>query len=141
MKEVIRLTLGQHVRVLICVVIMGCIVGYVLTASEIETDSPYIDFIKAQQLPLTEGKIIGDVFADYYELTYWEYFTARKGEHVVQFTGTHGKQQLIFQFIISEDRSSFELGAIKQNNIVLSSEAKWDYVRQLTNQNNRVKAG
>lgn len=141
MKEVICLTLGQHIRVLACVVVMGCIVGYVLNASEIETDSPYIDYIKAAQLPFTEEQYIGDVFHGYFELTHWEYFTARQGQHVVQFTGTHGEQQLVFQFIVAKDRSSFELGAIKQNDIVLTSEAKWAYMKQLAAIQKESKAG
>ncbi|WP_341320141.1 hypothetical protein NSQ62_10755 [Solibacillus sp. FSL H8-0523] len=135
------MTLGQHIRVLACVVVMGCIVGYVLNASEIETDSPYIDYIKAAQLPFTEEQYIGDVFHGYFELTHWEYFTARQGQHVVQFTGTHGEQQLVFQFIVAKDRSSFELGAIKQNDIVLTSEAKWAYMKQLAAIQKESKAG
>lgn len=141
MKEVICLTLGQHIRVFACVVVMGCIVGYVLNASDIETDSPYIDYIKAAQLPFTEDQYIGDVFHAYFEMTHWEYFTARKGQHVVQFTGTHGEQQLVFQFIIAKDRTSFELGAIKYNGLVLTTEEKWAYVKQLAATQKESKAG
>ena len=139
MKEVIYLTLGQHIRVFACVVVMGCIVGFVLTSSKIETESPYIDYIQAQSLPDTSQQI-GDVFHYYFELTYWEYFTARKGEHVVQFTGTRDNQQLIVQFIVQNDRSGFELGAMKQNNIILSPEAKRAYILDLAKANTRVKA-
>lgn len=141
MKEVICLTLGQHIRVLACVVVMGCIIGYVLNASEIETDSPYIDYIKAAQLPFAEEQLIGDVFHTYFKMTHWEYFTARQGQHVVQFTGTHGEQQLVFQFIVAKDRSSYELGAIRQNDVVLTAEAKWAYVQQLVATQKESKAG
>ncbi|MGN7479676.1 hypothetical protein ACTHOQ_17790 [Solibacillus silvestris] len=130
------MTLGQHIRVFVCVVIIGCIAGYVLTASEIETESPYIDYIQAQTLLFGEEQTIGTVFHDFYELTYWEYFTALKGEHVVQFTGTKNEQRFVFQFIVEEDHSDFTLGALKQNDILLPPEEKWAYVEFLHKQKN-----
>lgn len=125
------MTIGQHIRVLICVIVMGCIVGFVLNSKEIDTDSPYIDFIKAQQWPFNEDLLIHDVFVEYYEMTYWEYFTTRTGQHVVQFTGTNEEQQDIYQFVVEEDYSDFKIGAVKQNDILLPPEKKWAYVKTL----------
>ena len=51
------MTVGQ----LICVVVMGCIVGFVLNGKEIATKSPYIDFVKAQQWPFNEDLLIAEV--------------------------------------------------------------------------------
>ncbi|MEK5185072.1 hypothetical protein [Solibacillus sp. FSL W7-1324] len=127
------MTVEQHIRVFICVVVMGCIVGFVLNGKEIETDSPYIDYVKAQQWPFNEALHIADVFDGHYELTYWEYFTARNGEHVVQFTGTNAEQQDIYQFIVEKDYTGFLIGAVKQNNILLPPEQKWSFVKTLTN--------
>ncbi|MER2119117.1 MAG: hypothetical protein ABS935_02560 [Solibacillus sp.] len=127
------MTLGQHLRVLICVVIMGCIVGFVLNGKEIETNSPYIDYIKAQQWPFNEDVLIAEIFDGHYELSYWEYFTARNGQHVVQLTGTNDEQQDIYQFVIEEDYTGFKIGAVKQNNILLPPEQKWTFVKMLTN--------
>ena len=127
------MTFGQHLRVLICVVIMGCIVGFVLNGEEIDTTSPYIDFVKAQQWPFNEDLLIAEVFDGHYELTYWEYFTARNGHHVVQFTGTNDKQQDIYQFVVEKDYAGFMIGAVKQNNILLPPEQKWSFVKTLTN--------
>lgn len=126
------MTLGQHIRVLICVVIMGCIVGFVLNGEEIDTNSPYIEYVKAQQWPFKEDVLIAEVFDGYYEMTYWEYFTARNGRHVVQFTGTNKDHQHIFQFVVEEDYSGFTVGAVKQNNILLPPEEKWNFVKTLT---------
>lgn len=126
------MTIGQHLRVLICVIAMGCITGFVLNGTEIDTDSPYIDYIKAQKWPYKENASISEVFDTHYETTYWEYFTARAGQHVVQFTGTDDEQQFVFQFVVEEDYSSFSIGALKQNNILLRPDAKWTYVKSLT---------
>lgn len=126
------MTLGQHIRVLICVVIMGCIVGFVLNGKEMEANSPYIDFVKAQQWPFNEDLLIAEVFDGYYEMTYWQHFTARNGQHVVQFTGTNKDHQHIYQFVVEEDYSDFTIGAVKQNNILLPPEEKWSFVKTLT---------
>ncbi|MER1988925.1 hypothetical protein [Solibacillus isronensis] len=126
------MTLGQHLRVFICVVVMGCIVGFVLNGKEIETESPYIDYVKAQQWPFNEELLIGEVFDGHYELTYWEYFTARNGQHVVQFTGKNDEQQDIYQFVVEEDYTEFTIGAVKQNNILLPPDQKWNFVKTLT---------
>ncbi|MBD8036054.1 hypothetical protein H9635_04820 [Solibacillus sp. A46] len=125
------MTIGQHIRVLFCVVIMGCIVGFVLNGEETATSSPYIDFVKAQQWPFNEELLIADVFDGHYEITYWEYFTARTGQHVVQLTGTNEEQQDIYQFVVEEDYSDFTIGAVKQNNILLTPERKWTYIKKL----------
>lgn len=127
------MTLGQHVRVLICVVVMGCIVGFVLNGEEIETNSPYIDYVKAQQWPFNEELLIAEVLDGHYDLTYWEYFTARNGQHVVQFTGTISERQDIYQFVVEKDYTGFTIGAVKQNNILLPPELKWSFVKTLTN--------
>lgn len=125
------MTIGQHIRVFFCVVVMGCIVGFVLNSKEIDTDSPYIDFIKAQQWPFNEEMLINDVFVEYYKMTYWEYFTTRTGQHVVQFTGTNEEQQDVYQFVVEEDYSDFKIGAVKQNDILLPPDKKWAYVKTL----------
>ena len=125
------MTIGQHIRVLICVVIMGCIVGIVLNGEETATTSPYIDFVKAQQWPFNEELLIADVFDGHYEVTHWEYFTARTGQHVVQLTGTNHKQQDIYQFVVEENYSDFTIGAVKLNNILLPPEKKWTYIKSL----------
>ena len=127
------MTMGQHIRVLFCVVIMGCIVGFVLNCEETATSSPYIDFVKAQQWPFNEELSIADVFDEHYEITYWEYFTARTGQHVVQLTGTNEEQQDIYQFVVEGDYSDFTIGAVKQNNILLTPEKKWTYIKKLVN--------
>lgn len=124
--------LGQHIRVLFCVVVMGCIVGFVLNGEEIDTNSPYIDYVKAQQWPFKEDLLIAEVFDGHYEMTYWEYFIARNGRHVVQFTGTNEERQDIYQFVVEEDYSGFTIGAVKQNKILLPAEEKWDFVKTLT---------
>lgn len=127
------MTFGQHLRVFICVVVMGCIVGFVLNGEEIDTDSPYIDYVKAQQWPFNEELHITEVFDGQYELTYWEYFTARNGQHVVQLTGTKDQQQDIYQFVVEEGYTGFKIGAVKRNNILLPPEQKWIFVKTLTN--------
>lgn len=71
------------------------------------------------------------LFVEHYELTYWAYFTTRTGQHVVQFTGTNEEQQDIYQFVVEEDYSDFEIGAVKQNDILLPPEEKWSYVKTL----------
>ena len=124
------LTTKQHLRVLACVIVMGCIVGYVINAQEIETDSPYIDYIQAQSFPSSEIPIY-DCLHRYYENPYWEYFTTQNGKHVVQFTGTNQSEQIVLQFVVAKDRASFELGAMKQNDVVLTKEEKLDYIKQL----------
>ena len=128
------MTFGQHIRVFISVVIMGCIVGYVLNASELDTDSPYIDYIQAASWLYAEEQTVLDVLTAHYDLIYWEYFVARSGQHVVQFTGTKDTQQFVFQFVVEEDLSHYELGALKRNDILLSPDAKWAYVKALTNE-------
>lgn len=125
------MSIGQHIRVFLCVVFMGALVGYVINGTEIETDSKYIDYIRAQPWPYQAELTIAQLLESQFEETYWEYYTARSGEHVVQLTAHVDEIPTILQFIVQQDLASYQFGAIRLNEITLSKEKKWRYVQEL----------
>ena len=125
------MSLGQHLRVLACVVFMGLLVGYVINGTKIERDSKYIDYVQMQPWPYNTNMTIAELLEQQFDDTYWEYYTARTGQHVVQITALTNDIPTIFQFIVQEDLTSYQFGAVKLNEITLSKEKKWRYVQQL----------
>lgn len=125
------MSIGQHIRVFACVVFMGLLVGYVMNGTEIETDSKYIDYVKLQPWPYQSELTIAELLEQQFDALYWEYYIARTGQHVVQLTAHTGDIPTILQFIVDENLTNYQLGAIKSNEITLSKKKKWLYVQEL----------
>ncbi|MER2192424.1 MAG: hypothetical protein ABS951_15805 [Solibacillus sp.] len=125
------MSIGQHIRVLACVVFMALLVGYVINGTEIEKESKYIDYVQMQPWPYNTNLTIAQLLEQQFDDTYWEYYTARTGEHVVQMTAHINEMPTILQFIVQQDLTSYQFGAIKLNEITLSKDKKWLYVQNL----------
>ena len=123
------MSLGQHLRVFACVVVMGLLIGFVINGTETETDSAYIEYIQSQSWPYKLEETVVEVFQDKFDQVYWEYYQARSGQHVVQMTGSLEGRQTMLQFIVQEDLLGYEIGALKLNDVVLSKQQKWLYVQ------------
>lgn len=126
------MSMSQHIRVFVSVVFMALLVGFVLNGTKMQTESVYIDYIQMQSWPYKDKETIIEVVEQHFEHVYWEYYVARSGQHVVQMTGILGKGQTILQFVVQEDLSRYEIGAMKLNDVVLSREKKWLYVQEIT---------
>ena len=117
-----------QLRVVACVVFMGLLVGFVFTHDDDVTESPYIDVVKDGHLDHYSETTVSKAFNYYFIKPYWRYYEARTGEHVVELSGTamyageEGEASL--QFIVEDDQSAFQLGALKVNNIVQEREDK-----------------
>lgn len=125
------MSIGQHIRVFACVVFMALLVGYVVNGTKIETDSKFIDYVQAQPWPYNTELTVAELVATQFDSVYWEYYTARSGEHVVQLTAHVNDIPTIWQFIVRPDLTSYQIGAIKRNEIVLPKDKKWLYVQSL----------
>ncbi|MEK4229526.1 hypothetical protein [Solibacillus sp. FSL H8-0538] len=126
------MSFGQHVRVFICVVIMGVLVGFVLNAEDEVTDNVYIHAVKDGMLTNYEEVRVEEAFNQYFTSPYWCYYEARSGEHVVELSGEaiyKGVQgETYLQFILNEDATEFRVGALKFNGIVQDKDEKWQLV-------------
>lgn len=125
------MSIGQHIRVFVCIVFMGLLVGYVLNGTEIEHESKYIDYVQIQPWPYNTDLTIAELLEQHFDQLYWEYYIARTGQHVVQLTAHTKDVPTIVQFIVQEDLTSYQFGAIKLNEITLSKDKKWLYVQNL----------
>lgn len=123
------MSLGQHLRVFACVVVMGLLIGFVVNGTETETNSAYIEYIQSQSWPYKVEETVVEVFQDKFDQVYWEYYKARSGQHVVQMTGSLEGRHTMLQFIVQEDLLGYEIGALKLNDVVLSKQQKWLYVQ------------
>ena len=128
------MSIGQHIRVFICVVIMGVIVGFVMNGQDTDTDHRYIDIVKAGTLQNYDETTIDQAFSSYFTAETWHYYEARSGEHVVELFGNaryndiDGEAFLQFVFDEHDDDGQFSLGALKFNGIVQQPEEKWDWI-------------
>lgn len=128
------MSFGQHIRVFICVVIMGVIVGFVMNGQDADTDHRYIDVVKAGILQDYDITTIEQAFNSYFTETTWHYYEARSGEHVVELSGNamyneiDGEAFLQFVFDEHDDDGQFNVGALKFNDIVQQPEEKWQWI-------------
>lgn len=128
------MSFGQHIRVFICVVIMGVIVGFVMNGQDADTDHRYIDVVKAGTLQDYDITTIEQAFSSYFTETTWHYYKARSGEHVVELSGNaryneiDGEAFLQFVFDEHDDDGQFNVGALKFNDIVQQPEEKWQWI-------------
>lgn len=128
------MSFGQHIRVFICVVIMGVIVGFVMNGQDADTDHRYIDVVKAGTLQDYDITTIEQAFSSYFTETTWHYYEARSGEHVVELSGNaryneiDGEAFLQFVFDEHDDDGQFNVGALKFNDIVQQPEEKWQWI-------------
>ncbi|WP_409369744.1 hypothetical protein [Lysinibacillus sp. 38-6] len=122
------MSLGNHFRVFLCVVLMGVLVGYVFNAKKDVTDNIYIDTVKEGYLIDFADVKVRDAFNYAFTEPYWRYYKAKTGQHVVELSGDIvflGEQgHAILQFIVTEDAKEFQLFASKFNDVVLNSQQK-----------------
>ncbi|MGA3602443.1 hypothetical protein [Lysinibacillus agricola] len=122
------MSLANHVRVFICVVLMGLLVGYVYNAKKDITDHEYIDIVKKGYLENFSGVAVSNAFNYAFFEPYWRYYQAKTGEHVVELSGDitfqGEKGHAILQFVVDEQTQQFTVYATKFNDEVLSAEQK-----------------
>ncbi|MGE7910388.1 hypothetical protein [Lysinibacillus xylanilyticus] len=118
------MSLGNHVRVFICVVFMGLLVGFVYNAKKDITDNEYIDTVKEGYLGNFSEVSVRNAFNYAFFEPYWRYYQAKTGEHVVELSGDitfEGKRgHAILQFVVDEQTKKFTAYAMKFNDVVLS---------------------
>ncbi|WP_374966313.1 hypothetical protein [Lysinibacillus sp. RS5] len=122
------MSLANHVRVFICVVLMGLLVGYVYNAKKDITDHEYIDIVKEGYLENFSDVAVRNAFNYAFFEPYWRYYQAKTGEHVVELSGDitfqGEKGHAILQFVVDEQTQQFTVYATKFNDEVLSAEQK-----------------
>ncbi|MFJ6266028.1 hypothetical protein [Lysinibacillus xylanilyticus] len=118
------MSLGNHVRVFICVVFMGLLVGFVYNAKKDITDNEYIETVKEGYLGNFSEVSVRNAFNYAFFEPYWRYYQAKTGEHVVELSGDitfEGKRgHAILQFVVDEQTKKFTAYAMKFNDVVLS---------------------
>ncbi|MEY9977688.1 hypothetical protein [Lysinibacillus sp. RC79] len=118
------MSLGNHVRVFICVVFMGLLVAYVYNAKRDITDNEYIDTVKEGYLGNFSEVSVRNAFNYAFFEPYWRYYQAKTGEHVVELSGDitfeGEKGHAILQFVVDEQTKKFTAYAMKFNDVVLS---------------------
>ncbi|MFJ7953410.1 hypothetical protein ACIQZG_18040 [Lysinibacillus sp. NPDC096418] len=129
------MSLGNHIRVFICVVFMGVLVGYVYTAKRDVTDGVYIDAVKEGYVTEFSDVTVSTAFNYYFSEPYWRYYEAKTGEHVVELSGeiTHSGESghAVLQFIVNESATEFKVGAMKFNDVVQKKEDKFALVARV----------
>ncbi|MFJ6209548.1 hypothetical protein [Lysinibacillus sp. NPDC092081] len=122
------MSLGNHVRVFICVVFMGLLVGYVYNAKKDITDNEYIDTVKEGYLGDFSEVSVRNAFNYAFFEPYWRYYQAKTGERVVELSGDitfeGEKGHAILQFVVDEHSKQFTVYAMKFNDVVLKPEQK-----------------
>ncbi|MEG0451131.1 MAG: hypothetical protein RR595_14830 [Lysinibacillus sp.] len=129
------LPLGVHVRIFVCVVFMGVLVGVVFNAKADITENEYIDAVKNGYVTNATHVKVSDAFNRYFEEPYWRYYEAKTGQHVVELSGnavaTGDEGYAIVQFVVDDNLETFSVGAMKFNDVVFEKEEKWQFVDQV----------
>jgi len=81
------MSLGNHIRVFLCVVFMGVLVGYVYNAKKDITDHEYIDIVKEGYLENFSDVTVRNAFNYAFFEPYWRYYQAKTKEQVVELSG------------------------------------------------------
>ncbi|MGE7597179.1 hypothetical protein [Lysinibacillus fusiformis] len=122
------MSLGNHIRVFLCVVFMGMLVAYVFNAKKDITDHEYIDIVKEGYLENFSDVTVRNAFNYAFFEPYWRYYQAKTGERVVELSGDitfqDEKGHAILQFVVDEQTTQFSLRAMKFNENVLNAEQK-----------------
>ena len=122
------MSLANHIRVFLCVVFMGMLVGYVFNAKKDITDHEYIDIVKEGYLENFSDVTVRNAFNYAFFEPYWRYYQAKTGEQVVELSGDitfqNEKGHAILQFVVDEQAKQFSLRAMKFNENVLNAEQK-----------------
>ncbi|MFJ7919282.1 hypothetical protein ACIQ6U_05930 [Lysinibacillus fusiformis] len=122
------MSLGNHIRVFLCVVFMGMLVGYVFNAKKDITEHEYIDIVKEGYLENFSDVTVRNAFNYAFFEPYWRYYQAKTGEQVVELSGDitfqDEKGHAILQFVVDEQTTQFSLRAMKFNENVLNAEQK-----------------
>ncbi|MED4885948.1 hypothetical protein [Lysinibacillus fusiformis] len=122
------MSLANHIRVFLCVVFMGMLVGYVFNVKKDITDHEYIDIVKEGYLENFSDVTVRNAFNYAFFEPYWRYYQAKTGEQVVELSGDitfqNEKGHAILQFVVDEQAKQFSLRAMKFNENVLNSEQK-----------------
>ncbi|SCY48153.1 hypothetical protein [Lysinibacillus fusiformis] len=122
------MSLANHIRVFLCVVFMGMLVGYVFNAKKDITDHEYIDIVKEGYLENFSDVTVRNAFNYAFFEPYWRYYQAKTGEQVVELSGgitfQDEKGHAILQFVVDEQTTQFSLSAMKFNEKVLNAEQK-----------------
>ncbi|WP_141903696.1 hypothetical protein [Lysinibacillus sp. Y5S-8] len=120
------MSLGNHLRVFLCVVFMGVLVGYVFNAKKDITDHDYIDTVKEGYLENFSDVTVRNAFNYAFFEPYWRYYQAKTGEQVVELSGDitfQGvKGHAILQFVVNEQTQQFSLQAMKFKDVVLNQQ-------------------
>lgn len=130
--DVNNMSLGNHIRVFLCVVFMGVLVGYVFNTQKDITDHAYIEVVKEGYLENFSDVTVRNAFNYAFFEPYWRYYEAQTGEHVVELSGDilfQGKDgHAILQFVVNEQTEQFSLRAMKFNDTVLNTAQKQQLV-------------
>lgn len=120
------MSLGNHLRVFLCVVFMGMLVGYVFNAKKDITDHDYIDIVKEGYLENFSDVTVRNAFNYAFFEPYWRYYQAKTGEQVVELSGDitfqGEKGHAILQFVVNEQTQQFSLQAMKFKDVVLNQQ-------------------
>ncbi len=122
------MSLANHIRVFLCVVFMGMLVGYDFNAKKDITDHEYIDIVKEGYLENFSDVTVCNAFNYAFFEPYWRYYQAKTGEQVIELSGEitfqGEKGHAILQFVVDEQTKQFSLRAMKFNENVLNAEQK-----------------
>lgn len=118
------------------IIILGIFVYFYGPKKEI-TNNEYIQYI--QQVSLVENSNIrvDQAFESFCKEAKWVFFETQKGQHVVEFKGecpvNNEVNPVNLQFIVEEDRSSYEIGALLLNHVQQTTEERTKYIEQIYN--------
>ena len=123
-----------HLKIIACFVSLGVLVSFVLYATEPETNHKAIDFVKGSTVnnhSLTIEQLLNQSYTD----VSWQYFIARNGVEVVQLNALgkydNTESKIEWQFVVNMQMETYEIGAVRINDLVLNATSKQRYIENL----------
>lgn len=116
------------------IVVIGIFVYFYGPKKEI-TDNEYIQYIKQQSLVENSNISAAQAFESFCDEGKWVFFKTQKGQPVVEFKGecpvNNEVKPVNLQFVIEEDRSSYEVGVLLLNHVQQTAEERAQYIEQV----------
>ncbi|MEO4052821.1 glucosamine 6-phosphate synthetase [Solibacillus sp. CAU 1738] len=117
-------------------IILGIFVYFYGPKKDI-TENEYIQYIKQVSLVENSNLSAEQTLGNFCKNGKWVYFQTQKRLHVVEFKGEcpvdNVVQPINLQFVVEEDRSSYEVGVLLLNHVQQTPEERTKYIEQVYN--------
>lgn len=113
------------------------IINYIVTEGKklLSDSDPIVQAIKGGTLGDYQDVTVGEAFDKFFVNPAWYSFDATTGEKVVEFSGNCFYQNVEveakLQFILSDDNTSFEIGALSFNDVPQMELMKWQLIEKI----------